>query len=156
MGKIVKPRSGRHGGVALLMDTHVWLWYLDGATHELPETITALLRSANRSHDLLVSDIAVWEIATKVAKGKLRLAVDVALWVRRAERAPGIAFLPIDREVLLLSTTLPGVLHGDPADRILIASALLHACTLVTADRAIIEYAGREKATALTVMDART
>jgi PIN domain nuclease of toxin-antitoxin system len=88
-----------------------------------------------------------------VAKGSLRLAIDVSLWVARAERAPGIVFLPLDRPTMLLSTKLPGEVHGDPADRMLIAAALLQRCALVTADRTIIEYAHGE--TPLAVIDVR-
>jgi PIN domain nuclease of toxin-antitoxin system len=104
-------------------------------------------------HQLLVSDVSVWEIGTKVAKGRLRLALDVPVWVARAERAPGIRFLPLDRPTLLLSTALPGTVHGDPADRMLIASALLHRCALVTADRTIVAYARSDAP--LTVVDVR-
>ena len=74
-------------------------------------------------------------------KGKLTLSIDVAVWLQRAERAPGIRFLPLGRALLLLSTRPPGTVHADPADRMLLAAALLHHVPLVTADRAIIEYA---------------
>ena len=137
----------------MLLDTHIWLWYLEGAERELASAALELLRRANRAHQLFVSDVSVWEIGTKVAKGRLRLALDVSLWVARAERAPGVTFLPLDRPTLLLSTALPGEVHGDPADRMLIASAVLHRCALVTADRTIIGYA--RGAGPLTVIDAR-
>lgn len=153
MGRVAKPRPGQYDGEPLLLDTHVWLWYLEGAERELTSATLELLRHANRAHQLLVSDVSVWEIGTKVAKGRLRLALDVSLWVARAERAPGINFLPLDRPTLLLSTALPGEVHGDPADRMLIASAVLHRCALVTADRTIIAYA--RGAGPMTVIDAR-
>lgn len=150
MGNVTRPRPGRYDGESLLLDTHVWLWYLEGAERALTPATVELLRRANRAHQLLVSDISVWEIGTKVAKGRLRLALDVSTWIARAERAPGIGFLPLDRSTLLLSTALPG---RDPADRLLVASALLQRCALITADRTIISYA--RGAVALTVIDAR-
>ncbi len=153
MGKVAKPRPGRYDGEPLLLDTHIWLWYLEGAERELAAAALELLRRANRARQLLVCDISVWEIGTKVAKGRLRLAIDVSLWVARAERAPGITFVAMDRPTLLLSTALPGEVHGDPADRILIASAVLQRCPLFTADRTIIEYARGPGP--LTVIDAR-
>lgn len=91
-----------------------------------------------------MSDISIWEVGTKVAKGQLRLTPDVGGWIQRATRRPGFSFLPLDRDILLGSTQLPGEIHGDPADRMLIASAALSAMPLVTADGLIVEYAGRE------------
>ena len=87
----------------MLLDTHIWLWYLEGTERELTPAALELLRRANRVHQLLVSDVSVWEIGTKVAKGRLQLALDVSLWVARAERAPGITFLPLDRPTLIES-----------------------------------------------------
>jgi PIN domain nuclease of toxin-antitoxin system len=150
VGKIVKPRASQYDGESLLLDTHVWLWYLDGAERELSAAAIELLRVANRARQLLVSDVSVWEVGTKVAKGRLRLALDVSMWVARAERAPGMTFLPLDRATLLLSTALPGEPHGDPADRMLIATALLQQCALVTSDRGIMAYA-RSAATFMVV-----
>jgi PIN domain nuclease of toxin-antitoxin system len=153
VGKVAKPRPGQYDGEALLLDTHIWLWYLEGTERQLRPTAIELLRRANQAHQLLVSDVSVWEIGVKVAKGTLHLAIDVSLWVARAERAPGMMFLPLDRATMLLSTKLPGAVHGDPADRMLIAAALLQRCPLVTADRTIIEYARGEAP--LTVIDVR-
>lgn len=153
MGKVARPTPGQYGGEALLLDTHIWLWYLDGDERRLKPRAVELLRHANQAHQLFVSDVSVWELGIKVAKGTLRLALDLAHWVARAERAPGITFLPLDRPTMLLSTTLPGEAHGDPADRMLIAAALLHRCTLVTADRIIVEYA--RGAASLGVIDVR-
>jgi PIN domain nuclease of toxin-antitoxin system len=141
-----------HAG-PLLLDTHIWLWYLDGAVRQFTAPSLELLRRVNRDRQLLVSDISVWEIGTKVAKGKLQLSVAPEQWIARAERAPGIDFVPLDRQTLLLSSSLPGELHGDPADRMLIASAILRGCPLVTADRNIIDYA--RKANPLRAVDAR-
>jgi PIN domain nuclease of toxin-antitoxin system len=153
VGKVLRAARVRYDGAPLLLDTHVWLWYLEGAERELRPATVELLRLANRAHQLLVSDVSVWEVGTKAAKGRLRLGLEPGVWIARAERAPGIAFLPLDRSTLLLSTSLPGVAHGDPADRMLIATALLHRCALVTADRLIVEYARQH--VPLAVIDAR-
>lgn len=153
MGRVLRPRADRYGGESLLLDTHVWLWYLEGAARELSPAALALLRAANGARRLVVSDISVWEVGTKVARGRLRLTLDLPLWLQRAERAPGMVFLPLDRPTLLLSTALPGDIHGDPADRMLIAAALLERSAFVTADRTIMVYA--KGAAPLTVIDAR-
>lgn len=124
-----------------LIDTHIWLWYLDGNTETMSPAAVEMLRRCLSGKGLLVSDISVWEIGNKAARGTLELLPTVSAWLERAERKPGFAFLPLDRGVLRFSTDLPGNPHGDPADRMLLATAFLHELPLITADRAIIEYA---------------
>jgi PIN domain nuclease of toxin-antitoxin system len=116
------------------------------------EAIAWLRRTAG-THGLLVSDMSVWEIGTKAAKGKLSLSPSVSAWIERASEQPGFAFAPVDRTTLLASTQLPGAIHGDPVDRILIATAAGAGVPLVTADGAIIDYAANTGEVA--VYDAR-
>lgn len=111
------------------------------------------MRRCLAGEGLVVSVISVWEVGMKVAKGKLMLRPDPRGWVDRASRRPGFSFLPLDRDILLRSTSLSGEIHGDPADRILMASAALSGIPLLTADALILEYAAREGG--LTVWDVR-
>lgn len=136
-----------------LIDTHIWIWYLDGAEERMSPEAVHLLRRCATGEGLLVSDISVWEVGNKVSRGKLALSPGVSAWVDRAGRKPGFAFLPLDRQILLSSTQLPGTVHGDPADRMLIASSALAGVPLVTADHLIVEYAAT--ASGLSVCDAR-
>lgn len=125
----------------LLLDTHVWIWYLEGdATHWARET-RALLERSGAHGRLIVCDMSYWEVAVKSAKGKLQLSTDVMLWLQRAESATAIRYRPASRPLLLQSTRLAGTLHADPVDRMLIAMAQLDGVPLVTADRLIIDYA---------------
>lgn len=138
---------------SLLLDTHIWIWHLEGdAIQMAPDTVALLNRSGGASR-LHVSDISYWEVAVKSAKGKLTLSVDATVWLQRAAKAPGIHFLPLDRDVLLLSTRLAGTVHNDPADRMLIAAAKINNVPLVTVDRLIIDYANAHPGTP--VIDAR-
>lgn len=100
-----------------------------------------------------MSDISYWEVAVKAAKGKLTLSIDAAVWLSRASSAPGIRFLPLDRDILFLSTRLAGMAHNDPADRMLLATAQLNSVPLVTADGLIVDYARSNAGTP--VVDAR-
>lgn len=144
--------EGTFAGPAIV-DTHIWIWYLDGQVEGMASSAVELLRRCVRGEGLLVSDISVWEVGTKVAKGKLELLPNVSAWVERASRRPGFSYVLLDREILLASTQLPGTVHGDPADRMLIATAGLVAAPLVTADGAIIDYARDEGG--FSVCDAR-
>ena len=125
----------------LLLDTHVWVWHLSGDTTRIDADVRTLLDRAGAASRLHVSDISYWEVAVKAAKQRITLSMDAAVWLQRAEHAPGIHFLPLDRQILLLSTRLSGTVHNDPADRMLIAAAQINNLPLVTADRLIIEYA---------------
>jgi PIN domain nuclease of toxin-antitoxin system len=119
----------------------------------LSSAAIALLERCGAKSGLIVSDISWWEIAVKAGKGKLTLSMDSGLWLNRASNAPGISFLPLDREVLLLSTRLTGSSHNDPVDRMLIATAQLNNLPLVTADKLIIDYARAHAG--IPVVDAR-
>lgn len=76
-----------------------------------------------------------------VSKGRLMLAQDVGEWIQAALALPGIRLEPLSPEVAVASTRLPGALHPDPADRIIVATARRLEATLVTADGLLIEYA---------------
>ncbi len=138
---------------ALLLDTHAWLWTLDGRTERLAAGAVALITAAAADGRLYVSDISFWEVSMKVAKGKLTLAIDSTLWLTRAATAPGIRTLPLTRDVLIQSTRLPGEVHGDPADRMLLAQAQLGGLSLLTCDRLIVDYAASQPG--VPVCDAR-
>lgn len=142
-------RSGQGG---LLLDTHVWIWLLDDREDLTNPKVWSRLDLAATEGRLFVSDISFWEVALKSARGRITLAPDAALWLGRAERAPGITYLPLDRAVLIGSTRLKNF-HADPADRVLVTSARLHALTLATADAAVLACA--EATPGLSVLDAR-
>lgn len=139
--KVWKPSDLQEYNGPLLLDTHVWIWHVEGDPQHVAPATSALLDRSGASSRLFVSDISYWEVANKAAKGRLTLSVDSAVWLQRAEQAPGIRFLPLTRPVLMQSTRLTGSAHNDPADRMLIAVAQLHGIPLVTADQLIVSYA---------------
>ena len=138
----------------LLLDTHVWLWYLAGDSERMSVDAVELLQRGAAGSGLLVSDISVSEIGNKAAKGKLTLMPSVSTWVERAQQVSGFSFVSLDRDILLFSTQLPGTVHGDPADRMLIATAALRSVPLITADRLIVAYA--QETHLLSVCDVRS
>ena len=148
-----KPSSRSDFSGPLLLDTHVWVWVLEGDLTRLSPATRPLIERCAASGGLVVCDISFWEVAIKVSKGKLDLAVDVTIWLARAQRAPGIGFLPLDRDILVLSTQLPSTMHGDPADRMLIAACQLHGLPLLTIDQRIIAFAKSQRG--LSVCDGR-
>jgi PIN domain nuclease of toxin-antitoxin system len=125
---------------ALLLDTHIWLWYAEGSIDRLRPANVKILDEARREHGLLVSAISVWEIGALSAKGRIQLSIPLRDWVAKALDVPGIHLAPLDAATAVESTLLPGHAHGDPADRFLIATARTHGVALATRDEEIISY----------------
>ena len=124
----------------LLLDTHVWIWAMTGAEGELGQNARSTVTAAAQAGRVLVSVISVWEVGMLEAKGRIHFALEVGEWVRRALAAPGTTLAPLTPDVALDSSRLPAPLHGDPADRILIATARRTGATLVTRDARILDY----------------
>jgi PIN domain nuclease of toxin-antitoxin system len=125
---------------ALLLDTHIWLWYAEGNEERLPPASIKKLDRARRSEGLRVSSISVWEVGMLHAEGRVQLSTPLRDWVRKALAPPGISLLPLDADSAVESTLLPGEVHGDPADRFLIAAARTNGLAFATRDSDIIEY----------------
>ncbi len=144
------PDSSGRG--AILLDTHVWVWLMEGEGKQLSDPVIAELETASNQGELTVSAISVWEVATLEAKGRLRLSRSLDEWVRDALRAPGVRLVQLTPAIALESARLPGAPPGDPADRILMASARIEGAHLATRDRSILKYA---RTGHLEVLDAR-
>jgi PIN domain nuclease of toxin-antitoxin system len=128
------------GTAPLLLDTHVWIWVMEGRTDEVPSAVLEAVERAQADGRVWVSAISVWEVGMLEAKGRLTLSRGIREWVRRALGVPGVRLAELSPEVALDSSSLPGSVHGDPADRILIATARNLGATLVTRDRHIVGY----------------
>jgi PIN domain nuclease of toxin-antitoxin system len=125
---------------SLLLDTHIWVNYING-DRELKAGAVAEIEAARRLGAAFVSVISVWEIAMLVQKRRLRLPLGVEGWVRRAFELPGVQLLGLSPEIAIESVQLSDEMHKDPADRILVASARVESLTLLTRDKAILRFA---------------
>jgi PIN domain nuclease of toxin-antitoxin system len=132
-----KPEKLSLSKLNLLLDTHIWLWLLNGETAQLSESCLAAINSAKQ---LNVSAISIWEVGMLEAKGRIQLQKTCLDWVREALKAPKLKLVPLTPEIAIESSRLPGTLHGDPADRILAATSRLTGASLVTKDRKLIIY----------------
>ena len=122
----------------ILLDTHVWLWWLH-APEKLSPRAQAALREAEDRRAIRVSAISVWEVAVKVELGKLTLPMDILSWYELANADRPTIIEPLIPEDLVASTLLPGSLHRDPADRIIVAVARRCSAHLVTRDRKLLD-----------------
>ncbi len=123
----------------LLLDTCAALW-LD-KPHAFSDEAEAALQSAQTTGEpVYLSPITAWEVGMLVAKGKLALALPPMHWFSSLTGV-GLSLAPLTPEILVQSSFLPGDLHGDPADRILAATARTFGYRLMTRDRPLLDYA---------------
>ncbi|MFH1265490.1 MAG: type II toxin-antitoxin system VapC family toxin [Planctomycetota bacterium] len=123
----------------IVLDTHIWIWWVHGDSR-LSQAHKALLEHHEET-GLGVSAISCWEVAKLVEKGRLKLPRALDEWMRLALDYPGLTLLPLDPEIAIESTRLPSPFHNDPADQIIVATARIHQCPVVTVDKRISDYA---------------
>ena len=119
----------------IVLDTHAWIWFSGDDRLLSP----AALEAVRRADRIGVSPISIWEVSMLCSKGRLVLDDEVDGWVARALALPRIEVVPIAPVIAILAGTLP--IHGDPADRLIVATALSLAATLVTKDDKIRQSA---------------
>ncbi len=122
----------------IVIDTHIWIWRANGSPDLTEQHKTWLEEYEDQG--LGVCAISCWEIAKKVEGGKMELTLPVGEWLKLALDLTGIRLLPLTPEIAVESTQLPGTFHKDPADQIIVATARIHECSLLTADGKILEY----------------
>lgn len=126
--------------VILLLDTHVLIWLTEFAP-ELSAERRRDVDEAAQTDGVLVSSISFWETAMLLEKQRILLKQPLLMWREVVLSRPGISEATIDSRIAIDAVTLPGDLHSDPADRMLIATARHTAATLMTRDARILEYA---------------
>jgi PIN domain nuclease of toxin-antitoxin system len=97
-----------------------------------------IVRAITNENDLGIPAISLWEIAMLSSKGRIILPEDLLIWLQKALSQPKIKLLPLTPEIAVRSVLLP--VHGDPADRLIAATALEHNCRLATADRLLCQF----------------
>ena len=130
-----RPRLGTR---LILLDTHVLLWLRSGGQQLGRQALNAV-DHAWAAGDVAVSAITFWEAAMLNDKGRIRLSQDIRSW-RRGNLRQGLIEIRVDGEIGIRAGALNG-LPGDPADRIIVATAL-EGHRLVTADRRILDWHG--------------
>jgi len=123
----------------IVLDTHAWIWFAS-RPEALSKKARKALDAAVNDKNVLISSISVWEVALLVKNKRLKLSMDVLDWIAKSENLPFIQFIPVSNSIAVKSVNLPPPLHPDPADRIIIATALSIGAPLVTKDKKIAAY----------------
>jgi len=114
----------------IVLDTHAWLWWQGD-----PKKLSKRSRSAVDEADRIgISPISCWELATLVRRERVGLTIDLADWIEQALRQDRVELIPITPAIAVKAGSL-AIEHGDPADRILLATAMRMKAALVTKDR---------------------
>lgn len=131
----------------VLLDTHAWLWLAGG--EKMAPAARKLVESSANADGLVMSPISLWEVGMLAAKGRIVVHPDCLAWVTEALVRTGVRLLPFSPQVAVGSSFLPEGFHGDPADRIIVATAMASSATLITRDAQILAYARRRHFKAL-------
>ena len=121
----------------IILDTHIWIWWADNnprLTQQHREWIQQY-----QSQGLGVSMISCWEVAKLVENNRLALSLAVDEWLTAALAYPGVQLLNLTIPIIVESTKLTGF-HRDPADQLIVATARIYGCPLLTADTKILAY----------------
>ena len=132
----------------LLLDTHVWIWFML-ADAELATGEQNTINRAAASGQLRIAAISVWEAALLASRGRVALGRPLAQWMTEAVSVSGLSIEPLLPQVAVEACSLPEAFHRDPADRLIVATARVTNATLMTRDRRILDYAARGHLTAI-------
>ncbi|UVO50408.1 type II toxin-antitoxin system VapC family toxin [Sphingomonas sp. SUN019] len=132
----------------ILLDTQVLVWLVGDDRRLGREARSSIKRDTERRVSAMVS----WEIAMLVDKGRFTLEMPLGSWLDTSIRSVGAYEAAVTGAMARDAGSLPGRIHGDPCDRIMIATARALSCALVTSDEKILHYAAQGH---LTAIDAR-
>jgi PIN domain nuclease of toxin-antitoxin system len=123
----------------IVLDTHVWIWWLSDAD-KIPSKSRKLLAESAKETAIYISSISAWEIMLLEAKHRLEFSMDAQDWIAKAEALPFFRFVAVDNAIAMRSVRLPLPFTKDPADRIIVATAIVLGAVLVTADARMRKY----------------
>ena len=128
---------------ALLLDTHAWLWTVEGHTRRIGRRSRTLVTRAASQQGIRISPVSLFEMAALQTHGRLRLTRPVEQWIQQALDVTRAQILPISAAIAVDAGQIPRAALPDPLDRLLVASARQLNATLLTADARILDYASQ-------------
>lgn len=129
-----------HMNNLIVLDTHVLLWSLL-QPEELHEDIKQLITIAQENNQLLICSISLWEIAMLKSKRRINIYQPIRDFLESITNIDGLSVKDISAEIAAESVQLMDDFHGDPADRIIVATAKCCGATLITRDQKILTWA---------------
>jgi PIN domain nuclease of toxin-antitoxin system len=124
-----------------VLDTHVWVWTVDGDTRHIGRRARQTLVRAESADRIRISPVSIFEVAALCTSGRLRLARPVEHWIRDALNAGSVRLAELTMPIAMDAGTMPRTALADPMDRLLVATARQLDATLLTGDARILSYA---------------
>jgi len=121
----------------IVLDTHAWIWFINSPDELGKRAAAAIGKARDNSEELHVSCISTWEIHMLAAKARLSLGIAPEVWVARCERLSFLRFHAVNNVIARMAVTDCANLHADPADRMIVATAMYLGATVVTRDSKI-------------------
>jgi PIN domain nuclease of toxin-antitoxin system len=125
----------------LLLDTHVWLWSVDGDTRRIGRRTRQSLSRAESQEAIRISPASLFELTALHTLGRVRLARPAEQWIQEALEAAGVRIAELSPAVAIDAGHIPRSALADPLDRLLVATARRLDATLLTSDARILDYA---------------
>ena len=134
----------------IILDTHIWVWRVQEVGQLRPAQITAILAMENGDSGAIgICATTLWEVAMLVQRGRIQISADLSDWFENALAYPKVHVIDLSPAIAIQSTQLPGNTQlprkeqiRDPSDQIIVATAILNNCPLVTSDGKIVAYTG--------------
>jgi PIN domain nuclease of toxin-antitoxin system len=120
----------------IILDTHAWIWWASSSSKLADKAAEAIEKSSK----IGIPAICCWELAMLEAKKRIGFSMELQLWIDIALQNDKVDIIPLSPEIAVLSSRLPGNFHGDPADRIIVASSIICKAPLISKDRKIQDY----------------
>jgi PIN domain nuclease of toxin-antitoxin system len=125
----------------LLLDSHVWYWFVEGKRDRMARSIPRKIERAVSEGRAFVSAMSAWELGMLVSKRRLVLATDLADWIDATREPPGVQIADVTADIALDGSRVAADFRGDPADWLIVATARSLGASLVTCDERILAYA---------------
>jgi PIN domain nuclease of toxin-antitoxin system len=125
----------------IVLDTHALVWWVSGST-KLSPAAKRVIRREIAVAPVVVSTISIFEIVTAVRRGRLEFVIPAEQWLADVHALPEVAFEPVSSRIAEIAGQLDASFPGDPADRIIVATALVLDARLATANARLHGVAG--------------
>jgi PIN domain nuclease of toxin-antitoxin system len=120
----------------ILLDTHAWVWWATSSKNISKRADKAI----SSAETIYISAISCWEVSMLVAKDRLVMDRDVEVWMDQALKLQRVRLAPLTPAIAVRSSRLDRMFTGDPADRIIVATALEYGYSIVSKDDRIRKY----------------
>ncbi len=128
-----------------LLDTHVWIWSVEGRERRIGRGTRRLLSRAESSELVRVSPVSLFEVTALHAAGSLQFSRPIEQWIQGALRLGDVRLADLSAAVAIDAGHIPRSALADPMDRLLVATARQLDATFLTADKQILEYAAHTR-----------